>query len=200
MCRWTSSRRARCWGCGAGLRRRRFPDPSKMGADGYQLRYMDFPSIIELELAAGRPQDESDAAVRRVPNMSRVDEVREHLLARSIRITWRPSTGSWNGCRTGTQMMNLFDSHGKTALVTGGNGGLGLAMAKGLAGAGANIVVVGRNADKNHAAVVLLRRDFPAVSSMAVECDATKEDQVADAVRKAVASSGGLNTRSTTPA
>ena len=45
--------------------------------------------------------------------------------------------------------MKMFDLLGKTAVVTGGNGGIGLAMARGMAEAGANIVVAGRNEEKN---------------------------------------------------
>jgi 2-deoxy-D-gluconate 3-dehydrogenase len=45
--------------------------------------------------------------------------------------------------------MSLFDLSGKTAIVTGGNGGIGLGMARGLAVAGATVAVVGRNAEKN---------------------------------------------------
>ncbi|HTG10217.1 MAG TPA: SDR family NAD(P)-dependent oxidoreductase, partial [Candidatus Eisenbacteria bacterium] len=37
---------------------------------------------------------------------------------------------------------------GRVAVVTGGNGGIGLGMARGLAGAGAAVVVSGRNAEK----------------------------------------------------
>ena len=48
---------------------------------------------------------------------------------------------------------DLFSLAGKVAVVTGGNGGIGLGMAKGLAGASAKIFVVGRNAEKNAAAV-----------------------------------------------
>ncbi|MEC8180771.1 MAG: SDR family NAD(P)-dependent oxidoreductase, partial [Pseudomonadota bacterium] len=44
--------------------------------------------------------------------------------------------------------MKLFDLIGKVALVTGGNGGIGLAMAEAMAGAGADIAVAARNADK----------------------------------------------------
>ena len=46
----------------------------------------------------------------------------------------------------------LFDLSGKTALVTGGTHGIGMAMAVGLAGAGAAIVINGRSADKLDAA------------------------------------------------
>ena len=45
--------------------------------------------------------------------------------------------------------MKLFDLSGRVAIVTGGNGGIGLGMAGGLAQAGAHIVVAGRNTDKN---------------------------------------------------
>jgi 2-deoxy-D-gluconate 3-dehydrogenase len=50
-------------------------------------------------------------------------------------------------------MANLFDLKGKTAAVTGGNGGIGLGMAKGMAVAGASIVVLGRNKAKSEKAV-----------------------------------------------
>lgn len=49
--------------------------------------------------------------------------------------------------------MNMFDLSGKVAVVTGGNGGIGLGMALGLAEAGADVVIASRNAEKNAAAV-----------------------------------------------
>ena len=49
--------------------------------------------------------------------------------------------------------MNLFDLTGRVAIVTGGNGGIGLGMAEGLAAAGATVVLAGRNAAKGAAAV-----------------------------------------------
>ena len=49
--------------------------------------------------------------------------------------------------------MKLFDLSGRVAVITGGNGGIGLGMAKGMAAAGAIIVVAGRDAAKNGAAV-----------------------------------------------
>jgi 2-dehydro-3-deoxy-D-gluconate 5-dehydrogenase len=52
--------------------------------------------------------------------------------------------------------MTLFDLTGRVAVITGGNGGIGLGMAKGLAAAGAAIVIAARNAEKAEAAVLEL--------------------------------------------
>ncbi|MBI3455199.1 MAG: glucose 1-dehydrogenase [Candidatus Rokubacteria bacterium] len=49
--------------------------------------------------------------------------------------------------------MKLFDLTGRVAIVTGGNGGIGLGMARGLAQAGAAVVIAARNRAKNDAAV-----------------------------------------------
>ena len=57
-------------------------------------------------------------------------------------------------------MSKMFDLTGRVALVTGGNGGIGLGMATGLARAGATVMVAGRNAAKNEAAVAGLRAVF----------------------------------------
>ncbi len=53
--------------------------------------------------------------------------------------------------------MNLFDLTGKVAIVTGGNGGIGLGMAQGIASCGAHIVISGRNAEKAGPALESLR-------------------------------------------
>ena len=45
-------------------------------------------------------------------------------------------------------MAEPFDLTGRVAIVTGGNGGIGLGMARGLAAAGANVVVASRRAER----------------------------------------------------
>ena len=52
--------------------------------------------------------------------------------------------------------MTMFDLTGRVAVVTGGNGGIGLGMARGLATAGARVVVAARNAEKAGSAVAEL--------------------------------------------
>jgi len=53
--------------------------------------------------------------------------------------------------------LNPFDLTGRVALITGGNGGLGLGMARGLARAGADIAIAARDASKSKAAAQELR-------------------------------------------
>jgi 2-deoxy-D-gluconate 3-dehydrogenase len=67
-----------------------------------------------------------------------------------------------------------FDLDGKVAVVTGGNGGIGLGMALGLADAGADIAVVGRNETKSvTAAKELEGRGVKAISVLADVTDKT---------------------------
>jgi NAD(P)-dependent dehydrogenase (short-subunit alcohol dehydrogenase family) len=49
--------------------------------------------------------------------------------------------------------MSIFDLSGRVAIITGGNGGIGLGIAQALATAGCNVSIWGRNAEKNRAAV-----------------------------------------------
>ena len=53
--------------------------------------------------------------------------------------------------------MKIFDLQKRVAFITGGNGGIGLGMAKGLAGAGATVVIAGRNKTKAQSALAELR-------------------------------------------
>ena len=55
--------------------------------------------------------------------------------------------------------MSLFDLTGRTALITGSSGGLGFAMARGLAQSGAQIIIHGRNGDKLEAARGILSKE-----------------------------------------
>jgi 2-deoxy-D-gluconate 3-dehydrogenase len=87
--------------------------------------------------------------------------------------------------------MNLFDLRGKVALVTGGNGGIGLGMARGLAKAGANIAVAGRNRAKADAAVKELA-DI-GVKAGFVELDVLKEESCRAAVAKTAERFGRLD-------
>ena len=71
----------------------------------------------------------------------------------------------------------LFDLTGHVGLVTGGNGGIGLGMAKGLAAAGAHVAIWGTNEDKNAAATA----ELEAIGSgkvLALRCDVGDESQV----------------------
>ena len=65
--------------------------------------------------------------------------------------------------------MNPFDLKGKAALVTGGNGGIGLGMAKGLAQAGAAIAIAGRDEKKNAQAVKELKASGVQVISISAD-------------------------------
>ena len=64
---------------------------------------------------------------------------------------------------------SLFDLGGKVAIVTGGNGGIGLGMAQGLAEAGADIAIVGRNEAKSAAAVAELKQAGAKVISITTD-------------------------------
>lgn len=84
--------------------------------------------------------------------------------------------------------MTAFDLTGKVALVTGGNGGIGLGMAKGLAAAGAAVMVAGRNADKNRRAAQSL-----GVNADAIAADLTQDSGAKAAVAAAVEKFGRLD-------
>ncbi|MBQ6643747.1 MAG: SDR family oxidoreductase [Saccharopolyspora sp.] len=75
-----------------------------------------------------------------------------------------------------------FDLSGHVALVTGGNSGIGLAMADALAAAGAGVCVWGTNAERNETAAEQLRAHGTDVFPL--RCDVSDEAQVADAMRQ----------------
>jgi hypothetical protein len=55
------------------------PHPSKLGARGHALRYIDLPSLVELKLAAGRTQDENDVAHLIAANPNEAEGISAHL-------------------------------------------------------------------------------------------------------------------------
>jgi len=84
-----------------------------------------------------------------------------------------------------------FDLRGKVAIVTGGNGGIGLGMARGLADAGADIAVVGRNEAKSKSAVEDLRQR--GVKAIAVTTDVTDKAAVAAMIDRVVKELGRID-------
>lgn len=82
------------------------------------------------------------------------------------------------------EVLANFDLSGKRAIVTGGSGGLGLATARALAGAGADVVVGGRAGPKLSAALDQLEDEVPGrATGLALDlADLASVDQFADAV------------------
>jgi 2-deoxy-D-gluconate 3-dehydrogenase len=87
--------------------------------------------------------------------------------------------------------MTLFDLHGRVALVTGGNGGIGLGMAKGLAQAGATVVIAARDRKKADAAVAELTATGAQATFIAF--DVLKEASCREAVGQAAERFGRLD-------
>jgi 2-dehydro-3-deoxy-D-gluconate 5-dehydrogenase len=87
--------------------------------------------------------------------------------------------------------MALFDLKGRVALVTGGNGGIGLGMARGLAECGAAIAVAGRNAKKSEAAAAELAK--LGVKTVVLSVDVTDETACRKMVSDTVAKLGRLD-------
>ena len=84
-----------------------------------------------------------------------------------------------------------FDLSGKVALVTGGNGGIGLGMADALAQAGADVVIWGNKPEKNAAAEAQLRVHGGRVAVARV--DVADEAAVEEGVARVVADMGRLD-------
>ncbi len=89
-------------------------------------------------------------------------------------------------------MYQPFDLTGKVALVTGGNGGIGLGMAEALAQSGADVVIWGLNEAKNAAAAAKLKAYGKRVSIRRV--DVSQEAEVVAGMAAALAEMGRLDT------
>lgn len=85
----------------------------------------------------------------------------------------------------------LFDLTGKVALVTGGNGGIGLGFVAAMAAAGADIALWGTNADKNAAAAERVKAAGRRV--LALTCDVGEEAQVVEAFARTVDTLGRVD-------
>jgi NAD(P)-dependent dehydrogenase (short-subunit alcohol dehydrogenase family) len=87
--------------------------------------------------------------------------------------------------------MNMFDLSGRVAIVTGGNGGIGLGIAHALASSGCNVSIWGRNADKNKAAVATMSAGpGKAVSYV---CDVTDPASVNEAMKATLDAFGHID-------
>lgn len=89
---------------------------------------------------------------------------------------------------TSGQTPALFDLTGRVALVTGGNSGIGLGMAKGLHDAGATVVIWGTNAERNASAVKEIGE-----RAHAMRVDVGDEAAVVDSTAQVVAEHGRLD-------
>jgi 2-deoxy-D-gluconate 3-dehydrogenase len=87
--------------------------------------------------------------------------------------------------------MTIFDLQQRVAFITGGNGGIGLGMAKGLASAGATVVIAGRNKAKAQSALSELRS--LGTQAEFVELDVLKEASCRTAVQQVVERFGRLD-------
>ena len=85
----------------------------------------------------------------------------------------------------------MTDLSGKVFVITGGNGGIGLGMAEGIAAAGGSLSIWGRNREKNQQALERLQE--LGAPSIALECDVSDESAVADAIAKTVDRFGRLD-------
>src|ERR1700744_3202835 len=89
-------------------------------------------------------------------------------------------------------IMDLFRLKGQTALIIGGNRGLGLAIANALAEAGASIVIAARDEAKNLEAAVNLRETW-SVETLSVVCDVCSENSIRAAVAATMARFGRID-------
>jgi len=85
----------------------------------------------------------------------------------------------------------LFDLSDHVALVTGGNGGIGLGMATGLAKAGARVAIWGRNKVKNDEALAILRSH--GCDAMSLVVDVGEEQEVVEGFAATVGEFGRVN-------
>jgi len=118
--------------------------------------------------------------------------VREGTVLRSAcRIAARLADVLYGSRQLGTGKMRDFDLSGRVAIVTGGNGGIGLGMADALARAGCAVSIWGRNAEKNAHASKQLAAHGGAVDARI--CDVSDRQVVEAAFRATLAEFGRVD-------
>lgn len=91
-------------------------------------------------------------------------------------------------------MYQPFDLTNQRVVITGGNGGIGLGMARALLASGAKVSIWGSRAEKTNAAKAQLVAECGDASRVhALVCDVSDESQVQDAMMASVAALGGLD-------
>jgi NAD(P)-dependent dehydrogenase (short-subunit alcohol dehydrogenase family) len=85
----------------------------------------------------------------------------------------------------------MTDLSGKVFVITGGNSGIGLGMAEGIAVAGGSLAIWGRRSEKNAEAVAIL--EAHGVTARGYVCDVGDEQQIVDTMARTVADFGRLD-------
>jgi len=88
--------------------------------------------------------------------------------------------------------IQLFDLHGKSAVITGGSKGLGLAMAAALCSAGADVMLVNRNAKEGEDAAQQLAKLY-GTKVIAFAADITDKKQCDEMASKAIGAFGKID-------
>jgi len=90
-------------------------------------------------------------------------------------------------------MKEMFKLKGNVAIVTGGNGGIGLGLSRGLASAGCDLVIAARNQSKTASAVEDIKADFD-VQAMGIQTDVRDEAQIIEMVNQTLDHYGRIDT------